>query len=111
MTGGDGESVTPKESTVLATPLLDSVIMKDSECVRGLPDSACTDERRSEISGQTNHLLDQLTTPKIGPQLAGREKVLQICQAEMSDIESIPFVIRIAMSVSPTDSGCQLLPL
>ena len=68
MTDRRWELVTPYELTVLAEPLLDTIVMEDSQSDwHGLADPASTDESDwSETLCQRNDLLNQIVTSKTG---------------------------------------------
>ena len=56
-----GELVTADEPTVVAEPFLDAIVMEGGQGDRYFADSAGTNKsERSEVSCQTNDLLDQL---------------------------------------------------
>ena len=60
--------VATDESTVVAEPLLDPIVMKDGEGDRRLSDPSRTDQSDGlEVFGQANDLLDQLVTSETGP--------------------------------------------
>ena len=60
-----GDLVATDESTVIAKPLLDAAVVEDSEGDGSLPNSASTEESDgSEVSRETNDLLDQLVASK-----------------------------------------------
>jgi hypothetical protein len=67
------ELVATDEPAVLAKPLLDAIVVEDSESDRRLPDPSCTDESDGcEGSGETNDLFDQLIAPETGSRRRGR---------------------------------------
>ena len=60
--------VATDESTVIAEPLLDPIVMKDGKRNRRLSDPSRTDQSDGlEVFGQANDLLDQLVTSETGP--------------------------------------------
>jgi len=68
MCGRGGELVTPDKSTVMTKPLLDPVMVEDSQGDRGLADPASTDQSDwSQLLGQIDYLVDQLVTAEEGP--------------------------------------------
>ena len=55
----DCESVATDESTVVAEPLFDPIVVKDGQSDRSLSDPARTNEGSGcEVFGQANNLLD-----------------------------------------------------
>jgi len=51
--------VATDEPTVIAKPLLDAIVMEDSQSNRRLPDPPCTDESDwGEVFNETNDPLD-----------------------------------------------------
>ena len=67
------ELVATEESTVLAKLLLDPIVVEDGQSDRGLPDPPCADEGDwSEVSRETNDLVNQLVASKAGPRRWGR---------------------------------------
>ena len=68
MCGRGGELVAPYESTVVAKPLLDPIVVEDRQGDRGLADSPSTDQSdRGELLGQIDYLLDQLVAAEECP--------------------------------------------
>ena len=68
MFGRGGESITANESTVLAKPLLDPVVVEDRQGNRGLADSPSTNQGdRGKLLGEIDYLLDQLVASKERP--------------------------------------------
>ena len=62
------ELVASNKPTVLAKPLLDAMMMENSQCDGCLADSASTNESdRSQILGETDDLFDQLVTSETSP--------------------------------------------
>ena len=62
------ELVASDESTILAKPLLDAVVVKSSQSDRCLSNPANTNESGwDEIFRETNDFLDQLVAPETGP--------------------------------------------
>ena len=63
-----GELVATDESTVVAKPLLDPVVVENGQGNGCLPDSSGTDESdRNEVLGEVKYLLDQLVASEEGP--------------------------------------------
>ena len=68
MSARRGELIATNESTVVAEPLLDAIVVKDRQGDGRFPDPPSTDESYwSEIFGQTKDLLDQLVPSEAGP--------------------------------------------
>ena len=96
MSGGGGELVATDESTVVAKPFLDAVIVEDSQGNGCLSNSARTDESSwSEGFYETNDLLDQVVTSKEGPRwrwwgfsrhTGCRYKILDPLAVEIADL-------------------------
>ena len=62
------ELVASNKPTVLAKPLLDAMMMENSQCDGCLADSASTNKSdRSQILGETDDLFDQLVTSETSP--------------------------------------------
>ena len=60
-----GELVAMDESTVVAKPLFDAIVVKDSQGDRGLSDPAGTNESdRREVFYETDNIIDQPVTSK-----------------------------------------------
>ena len=60
--------VATDESTVVAEPFLDPIVMKDGKGNRRLSDPSRTDQSDGlEVFGQTNDLFDQLVASEAGP--------------------------------------------
>ena len=88
--------VATDESTVIAEPLLDAVVVKDSQGDGGLADSASTNESNwGEILSEINYLLDQLVTSEEDPRWWGRRfsvyarggnKILELLVVEIADL-------------------------
>ena len=67
MREGGGELVAADEPAVVTESLLDAVVVEDGQSGARLADSACTDESDwSEVFCQTDDLLDQFATAKVG---------------------------------------------
>ena len=67
------ELVASNESTILAKPLLGTMVVKNGQGNGCLADSSRTDECNwSQIFGETNDPLDQFVTSKTGPRRRGR---------------------------------------
>ena len=65
---GGRELVTPNESTVVAKPLLDLIVVEDGEGDGGFADSTGTNEgNRNKTLSEINYLLDQLVASEEGP--------------------------------------------
>jgi len=63
-----GELIATDESTVVAKPLLDAIVVKDRQGNGSFPDPPSTDESYwSEIFGETKDLLDQFVPSETGP--------------------------------------------
>ena len=70
----DGDLVAADESTVVAKPLLDPVVVENGQGDGCLPNSSGTNESdRNEVLGETSYLLDQFVASKEGPRWWGRE--------------------------------------
>ena len=68
MSGGGGELVATDESTVVAKPFLDAIVVEDSQRDGRLANSSDANESGwSEGFYETDDLLDQLVTSKEGP--------------------------------------------
>ena len=68
------EVIAADESTVVAEPLLDPVVVEDSESDGSFADSTCTDEGDwSEIFGQTNDALYKTLAAKTDPRRLRRQ--------------------------------------
>ena len=68
MSDGGWELVASDESTILAEPLLDAMVMENGQGDRRLADSASTDEGdRSQVFGETDDPLDQFVASETGP--------------------------------------------
>jgi len=62
------EFVARNESTVIAKPLLDTIVVEKGQGNGGLANPASTDEGdRNEVLGEIDYLLDQFVTSKEGP--------------------------------------------
>ena len=62
------ELITTDESTVVAEPLLDAIMVEDRQGNGCFPDSPCTDESDwSEIFSEAKDLLDQFVPSEAGP--------------------------------------------
>jgi hypothetical protein len=67
------ELVATDESTVIAKPGLDAIVVKDGESDGCFPDPPCANEGDGfEVFGETNELLDQLVASETGPGWRGR---------------------------------------
>ena len=59
--------VARNESTVIAKPLLDTIVVKKGQGNGGLPDPASTDESDwNKVLGEIDYLLDQLVASEEG---------------------------------------------
>jgi len=91
-----GELVASDESTVIAKPFLDVIVVKDSQSDRCFPDSTWTDESDwCAVFGETNDPLDQFVTSETGLRWWGRRfarcarwecKILGPSVAEVADL-------------------------
>ena len=91
-----GKLVATDESTVIAKPLLDPIVMKNGEGNGGLADSARTNESNwGEILSEIDYLLDQLVTSEEDPRRWGRRfsvwarggnKILELLVVEIADL-------------------------
>jgi hypothetical protein len=64
---GSGELVTSDESTVIAKPFLDPIVVEDGQCDGCLSDPSGTDEGNGlEVFSETDDLLNQFVAPKNG---------------------------------------------
>ena len=73
MSGGCWELVTSNEPTILAEPLLDTIMMEDSKSDGRFADSANTNESGwGETFCQGNDLFDQIITSETGSRRRGR---------------------------------------
>ena len=60
--------VAANETTVIAKPLFDLIVVENSQGDGGFADSASTDESdRNEVPNETDYLFDQLVASKEGP--------------------------------------------
>ena len=67
------ELIASDESTILAEPLLDALVVENGQSDRCLSDSSRTDECNwSQILGETDDPLDQFVTSKTSPRRRGR---------------------------------------
>jgi hypothetical protein len=67
------ELVATDEPTVVAKPLLDSILVEDGQSDGRLPDPPCTDESDGcGVFSEANNLLDQLVASETGPRRWGR---------------------------------------
>ena len=67
------ELITADESTVVAEPMLDPVVVEDGEGNRRFSNSACTDEGDwGEVFGETDDTLDKLLASETGSRRLGR---------------------------------------
>ena len=65
---GGGELIATDESTIVAKPLFDSIVVEDSEGDGCLSNPARADESDwNEVLGEIDYLLDQLVTSKERP--------------------------------------------
>ena len=63
-----GKFVTADESTVVAKPLLDPVMVENGQGNGRLPDpSGANESNWNEVLGEVDYLLDQLVASKQGP--------------------------------------------
>jgi hypothetical protein len=68
MSARSRELVAADESTVIAKPFLDAIVVEDSEGDGCFPDPPCTDESDGfEVFGNSDDLLDQLPASETGP--------------------------------------------
>ena len=73
MSARSGKLVATNESTVIAEPFLDTVVVKDSEGDGCFPDAPCANKgSRFEIFDMTNDLLDEPIAPEKGLRRRGR---------------------------------------
>ena len=73
MKTGGGKLVALDEPTVVAKPLLDPIVVENSQGDGGLANSASTNERNwDEVPSEIDNLRDQLVAPKEGPRWRGR---------------------------------------
>ena len=69
-----GELVATDESTIVAKPFLDAVVMENSQSDGCFSDSPWSDECKwTEVFGEANDLLNQLIASKTGPWWWGRQ--------------------------------------
>jgi hypothetical protein len=67
------ELIATHESSVVAKPALDAIVVKDSERNRCLPNPPCTDESEGfEIISKASDVLDQCIAPETSPGRRGR---------------------------------------
>jgi hypothetical protein len=67
------EPITADESPVVAKPVLDVIVVKDSQRDGCFPNAPCTDESDGfEVFGETNDLLNQFATSETDPGRRGR---------------------------------------
>ena len=96
MSGGGGELVATDESTVVAKPFLDMIIVEDSQGNRRLANSADANESGwGEVPCETNNFLNQVFTSEEGPRWRWwgfsryarcRYKILDSSAAEIADL-------------------------
>ena len=68
MRGRSRELVAADESTVIAKPFLDAIVMEDSESDRSFPNPPCPDKSNGfEVFSESNDLVDQFVTSETGP--------------------------------------------
>ena len=73
MNTGSRELVTTNKSTVVAKPVLDPIVVEDSEGNGCFPDSPCTDESDGfKVFSESGDFLNQFVAPKTGPGPRGR---------------------------------------
>ena len=73
MSARGGEFVATDEPAVVSKPLLDTIVVEDSQGDGCFPDPPRTDESDGcEIFSETNDLVDQLVASKTGPWWWGR---------------------------------------
>ena len=69
MGAGRRELITTYKSAVVAKPVLDPIVVEDSEGDGCLPDATRTDESdRFEVFSKSGDLLDQLVASETGPE-------------------------------------------
>jgi len=69
-----GELVATDESTVIAKPFLDALVVEDSQGDRRFPNSACTDESDGcTVFGKADDPLNQLVASETGLRWRGRQ--------------------------------------
>ena len=67
------KAVATDKPTIVPKPLLDPMVIKNSQDSRGLSDSASTNEsNRGKLLSEIDYLLDQLVTSEEGPRWWGR---------------------------------------
>ena len=68
------EPITTDESTLVAKPLFDAMVMEDIHGDRSLPNPAGTDESEwGEVFCETDDLIDQLVASEENPRWPGRQ--------------------------------------
>ena len=68
-----GELIATDETTIIAKPFLDAIMVEDLQSDRRFPDPPRTDESDwSEGFCKTNDLVDKLVAPETGPRWRGR---------------------------------------
>ena len=73
MSARSGELIAADKSTVISKPLLDAIVVEDSEGDRGLSNPTCANEGSGfKLFGMTNDLLDELTASEKGLWRQGR---------------------------------------
>jgi len=86
-----GELIATNESTVIAEPLLDAIMVEDRQSNGCFPDPPCADESDwSEIFGETKNPLDQFVPSEAGPRRLRR----QFSKNAMKMLDREPHAIR-----------------
>ena len=68
MSIGGRELVATDEPAVMTKPLLDSIVVENRQCDRGLPNPTSADESNwAKVFSEMDYLLYQLIAPKEGP--------------------------------------------
>ena len=96
--------VAADESTVIAKPLLDAIVMENSKGDRGLADSSSTNESDwNKVISEIGYLLDQLVASEEGPwgQRRGFPRYTRrICEALDPSVVGITDLARVYATVS-----------
>jgi len=74
MSTGSWELIATDESTVIAKPVLDVIVVQDGESDGCFPNAPCAYEGYGfEVVGETKELLDKLVASETGPGCRGRQ--------------------------------------
>jgi hypothetical protein len=88
MSARSRELIATDESTVLAKPFLDAIVVEDGEGDGCFPDPPCTDESDGfQVFSESDDLLDQLFASETGPWRRGRPS--NNCWAHVEELKTI----------------------